>query len=553
MGSTLHSFLESYRPPSLQSWSCENEDLDSHWRFEFAHIRVSLTLSHRLSNNTYHVANLDVRDIHGPVRRRDLDPIRRDVRALFNSPSAPVPSSSSHHLRTTDMSVAVLQGLERVAAFESRVAAEEEDARRRAHGWDATQISSWDEVLANPRGLDASTVADTAHDLLGQTPAELVAGISDEFRVVHVESVVRGDLLARFLHYQRALGETLQRAGSAGQNLRRCMPPGGGGGCDRRLPSRLEDVVADMIRPRVTFHGTPLRSVRSIVRHGFVKPGRVVDGRVVASPRTGIAYDRGIYSSPCPGYALSYAVGGGSNNQRVATPLGMLPSLRLVVCATVMGRTLGPRQQRDGDGDDDYDRAPDARVHGPLADGFDAHWDGGLEYITHHEAAMLPCYVIHLDLGSAAARAAVALARADPTAYQRQVRAARRERRQLLLAGQGDGGAAAAGAAGAAPGDQKRAAEARKAAAMKWFPYGYGTARGTRFVVEEVGEVSDDEEDYGEWQEDRHAYLSMEKEGHWLDSDEHAHTGALFAEVDDDDAGGKKGPLFLDGYQTARY
>ncbi|TQV96953.1 hypothetical protein IF1G_04193 [Cordyceps javanica] len=505
MGSTLHSFLESYRPPSLQSWSCENEDLDSHWRFEFAHIRVSLTLSHRLSNNTYHVANLDVRDIHGPVRRRDLDPIRRDVRALFNSPSAPVPSSSSHHLRTTDMSVAVLQGLERVAAFESRVAAEEEDARRRAHGWDATQISSWDEVLANPRGLDASTVADTAHDLLGQTPAELVAGISDEFRVVHVESVVRGDLLARFLHYQRALGETLQRAGSAGQNLRRCMPPGGGGGCDRRLPSRLEDVVADMIRPRVTFHGTPLRSVRSIVRHGFVKPGRVVDGRVVASPRTGIAYDRGIYSSPCPGYALSYAVGGGSNNQRVATPLGMLPSLRLVVCATVMGRTLGPRQQRDGDGDDDYDRAPDARVHGPLADGFDAHWDGGLEYITHHEAAMLPCYVIHLDLGSAAARAA------------------------------------------------KRAAEARKAAAMKWFPYGYGTARGTRFVVEEVGEVSDDEEDYGEWQEDRHAYLSMEKEGHWLDSDEHAHTGALFAEVDDDDAGGKKGPLFLDGYQTARY
>jgi len=45
--------------------------------------------------------------------------------------------------------------------------------------------------------------------------------------------------------------------------------------------------------------------------------------------------------------------------------------------------------------------------------------------------------------------------------------------------------------------------EARKAAALKWFPYGYGPATGTSFVIEEIGEVSDDEEDYGDYQKQR--------------------------------------------------
>lgn len=39
------------------------------------------------------------------------------------------------------------------------------------------------------------------------------------------------------------------------------------------------------------------------------------------------------------------------------------------------------------------------------------------------------------------------------------------------------------------------------ARASKWFPYGYGPATNGRFVVEEVGEVDDDEEEYGDYQE----------------------------------------------------
>ena len=45
--------------------------------------------------------------------------------------------------------------------------------------------------------------------------------------------------------------------------------------------------------------------------------------------------------------------------------------------------------------------------------------------------------------------------------------------------------------------------EERKAAAMKCFPFGFGTATGTNFVVEEIGEVYDDEEDYGSYQNER--------------------------------------------------
>lgn len=54
-----------------------------------------------------------------------------------------------------------------------------------------------------------------------------------------------------------------------------------------------------------------------------------------------------------------------------------------------------------------------------------------------------------------------------------------------------------------APGDKQRAKEVMIGKAAKYFPYGYGPATGTLFVVEEVGEVDEDEESYGMYQEDR--------------------------------------------------
>jgi hypothetical protein len=53
------------------------------------------------------------------------------------------------------------------------------------------------------------------------------------------------------------------------------------------------------------------------------------------------------------------------------------------------------------------------------------------------------------------------------------------------------------------PGDKQRLKEELIAKAAKYFPYGYGPATGTSFVVEEVGEVDDDEEEYGDYQKAR--------------------------------------------------
>lgn len=518
MDSDFDWFIASHKPRSLVSWASSDNGDDTEWRFGFAHIVLQFSSSLDIPTYTHSIANVTVRDHNDGVRRRDLDPIRQDVRAILAICAESVVATRS---RLMDTYIIVLLALERIAEFEDPPSPSSGDGSKHTRGWDAAQLRSWEEVIANPYGLDVSTIKDTAHDLLGQTPAELVAGISDEFRIVHMESVVRPDLLARFLEYQRDLADSLTQSK---QSLTRCRPPAG----SKPVPSRREDVVADMVRPRVSFHGTPLRSVRSIIRHGFLKPGRLVDGKVVSSPRSGVAFDRGIYSSPSPGYALSYAVGHeGQTGQQVRTPLGALPTLRLFVCATIMGRTLsGDAVYADG-----WDDWKD--VHGPLVRGYDSHWDGAFEYIAHDERAMLPCYVLHLDLGTDRAREAVALAQASPFTYQQQVRARRAQRLHPRLA-----------ARSLAPGDRKREKQARKAAAMKNLPYGFGSARGTQFVVQEIGRVSDDEEEYGEWQADKHAYV-----------------GAGMPEVGDgeedmynrlgSDAGRLEKGLFLDGYQNA--
>lgn len=115
---------------------------------------------------------------------------------------------------------------------------------------------------------------------------------------------------------------------------------------------------------------------------------------------------------------------------------------------------------------------------------------------------MIPCYVIHLDLGSEAAKQALKDVQANPEEFCNLAKTKKRP-----------------GAKSTAPGDIQREKEARKAAALKWFPYGFGPATGTTFVIEEVGEISDDEEEYGDWQADKHGYSNayVEKNTVWDD------------------------------------
>ncbi|KAG5661200.1 hypothetical protein KAF25_002843 [Fusarium avenaceum] len=496
-----YKILEGHRPPSLAEWSCSQDEDSGHEVFNFTFTKLVLHLE--LSSDHRSMISCRLTDTDGSFNRKTIDPIREEIRCNMRS----VLSNGSLPVRKHDLEIGILQTLE--AIHELELEFKTENARRTrdryGKGWAADQLSDWSELINNPYGLDVSTIQDTAYLILGKTPEELVAEIPKEWRIIHVESVLRRDFVGRFCSYQETLRRNLQKPDTV---LRDRIPPHSK--LDGRVRSTIsrEDIIEDMLTPRVTYHGTRIESVASIVRHGFKMPGDLVDGHVVASPRSGIAFDRGIYSSQAPFYALSFARG------RQTTPLGMLPSMRLFVCATVMGRTLS-----SGSG-----------VHGPLVDGFDAHFDGRFEYIVHNERAILPCYVIHLDLGSEAAKRALKELQSNPEEFYSISKTKKRPE-----------------AKSTAPGDIQREKEARKASAMKWFPYGFGPATGTRFVIEEVGDISDDEEEYGEWQADKHGFSNtyMKNAGVWDEDEGQQHA----EEYDDDGNPVKRKGLLMDQYQ----
>lgn len=113
----------------------------------------------------------------------------------------------------------------------------------------------------------------------------------------------------------------------------------------------------------------------------------------------------------------------------------------------------------------------------------------------------MPCYVIHLDWGSEEAKLAVANVPQNPNVWADiRVRKCKKRHPKLdkrILY----------------PGDKARLKAAKQAVAAKWFPFGYGPATGTSFVIEEIGQVSMDEGNYAEWREfteeelDAHDYV----------------------------------------------
>ncbi|KAM5342837.1 hypothetical protein ACJ41O_013803 [Fusarium nematophilum] len=460
----VFELIEEHRPDSVTSWS-RHQDADSGddvLRFNFTKLALKL----QLSADHQQMTSCRIVDTDGTFPRKKIDPVREEVRRLVQS----VCGDGSSHVREFDLEIAILQALEAVCGLEFEVVPSLRDGYYEK-GWAAGEISDWNEIVNNPYGLDVSTIQDTASEILGKTPEELVADIPKEWRVIHMESILRPDLVKRFWTYKRSLEEALE---AENVRLRDRLPPHSNLGGRVRAQLSHKDIIDDMVSPRVTYHGTPLGSVASIVRYGFKKPGNIVSGKVIASPRSGLVFNRGIYSSQAPFYALSFARG-----QQQSTPLGVLPSMRLFVCATVMGRTY---TNQDGE----------HAVHGPLVEDYDSHFDGRFEYIVHDERAMLPCYVIHLDFGSDAAKQALKDAQSRPVEYHAWF-AHRKKKQQPKTKS-------------TAPGDIRREREARKAAAMKWFPYGFGPATGTKFVIEEIGEISDDEEEYGDWQAEKHGF-----------------------------------------------
>ena len=94
-----------------------------------------------------------------------------------------------------------------------------------------------------------------------------------------------------------------------------------------------------------------------------------------------------------------------------------------------------------------------------------------LEYIVFDSAQLLPIYVLHLNTRSSKAPPPLTLT--DP--YGHDVATDGKTRRMMLTA-----------------------------RARKFLPNGFGASTGTKFVVEEIADVDDDEEDWGEFQMERH-------------------------------------------------
>lgn len=205
--------------------------------------------------------------------------------------------------------------------------------------------------------------------------------------------------------------------------------------------------------------------------------------------RCGSTYGLGIYSTPRAEYTLAYT--DLSHAGPVKTSQKDLAEIIIIVCATLMGHPLGVT------GAEAY-RTPDV-VH-PNAHSHIGHT--ALEWIVSDPAQIIPCYVLHLDLKSKSAQNALAKAPSHP--LQWPVRNNSINLKNLP-----------------SPGKRQALAREKKAIAAKYFPYGFGPGKGTSFVIEEIGETSDDEESYGDFQRQKlevnHEMKTIRRGNGWMD------------------------------------
>ncbi|KAI1768792.1 ADP-ribosylation [Hypoxylon sp. FL1150] len=304
------------------------------------------------------------------------------------------------------------------------------------------------------------TSSDIAYHYLQQTPQEICARIPSCYRILHVEEILRNELARKFHNKQEKMRTELSMESHAA--LRASVPP------YLQHTKRKEVIVEHLLEPHVTFHGTARQLVPSIVRYGFLQPGKANPGTGKSHDvRCGSTYGRGIYSSPSADFSLSYT---GSSCH--ATKPNEFFGIKLFACATLMGRTAHVTR------DDDW------RGQSQPYPGADSHIaNRNLEYVVFDTAQILPVYVIHIDWGQDNALHFAGLpvdpGRFVPSQTRRQPKLVEDVR---------------------FPGDVQREKAAALARAAKYFPYGFGPATGGRFVVEEIGEVDEDEEEYGEYQ-----------------------------------------------------
>ncbi|THU89697.1 hypothetical protein K435DRAFT_781494 [Dendrothele bispora CBS 962.96] len=316
-------------------------------------------------------------------------------------------------------------------------------------------------VAAHQDSTDLDSVPNTAQYFLGFTPKQICDDILPQYRIVHVESIIRNNLARRFVQYQDILRSRLMQRPLS--ELAHSVPPE-----HRRsrgnVSNQKEDLVEYILRPKLTFHGTRADLVPSIVQYGFLKPGSVHPATGASLPvRCGSTYGRGIYSSPSPNFSLAY-----SGPQCEGTKPGGIPGLKLIVCATIMGRSV--QMYRKDNWREQSKPYPNSDSH--IA-------NDGQEYIVFDNAQILPCYVVHLHWATEEEADEYVWSNLGGNSTQSRTKSFNKRPWLQSL-------------------KQERLAQARK-----FFAYGFGPVSGKNIVIEDIADIDDDEEDYGEYQVDR--------------------------------------------------
>ncbi|KAK5677195.1 hypothetical protein LTS10_010384 [Elasticomyces elasticus] len=472
--SRLDDLLSLHAPDNVQSWVVDDQHVAVHLR------DLSFKVTHSCLKPTKVYATSD------SVPRKLLDGLRISLRSMLLDPNGKVRWS------VREVLVLLLQMVEETGEW--------------LHRWRESQtiLLGNSAGVKTSAGLDLGCLEDSAKHLLGQSIAEICNDIPDDLRLIHVEPVFRNDLVQRFLKRREEIKHDLRKFNIG--ELRHLVSPYDG--YFQRSSDDRDELADALAQPKVTFHGAPRHVVSAIVRHGFVVPGtRIGANGAINQTRCGATYGAGIYSSPDPLFASAYMSdglgAGGANRLRMCHP-SQVPGMRLIVCATLMGRPL------------EVTRAEAWQTTGVHHGRAHSHVSPNkLEYVVFDAAQIVPCYVLHLDYEAETAKRVLAGMPSNPLDVPKRVAAD--PRKQTGYADDDED---------RMPGAIKAKKQALKAAATKWFPYGYGTARGTNFVIEEIAEVSDDEEEYGDFQELRLAEQEIQEEdrqglwsqpGNWFD------------------------------------
>lgn len=134
-----------------------------------------------------------------------------------------------------------------------------------------SDVQDKSEIMCSTFGIDPKSIQghDLANSIIGKTPEDVCAKIPEMFRILHIESVVRSDLAAKFFRRQAKIREDLGKLqlnilkGSVKRETRLEMG---------KRANEPQTLINHLVSPDLTFHCTREDLVPSIVRQGFLKP-----------------------------------------------------------------------------------------------------------------------------------------------------------------------------------------------------------------------------------------------------------------------------------------